>query len=75
LGKVWRPVPLHNLVIETLSSLGSCDDTELLRSLRREVEVTLDTLNKVLLKLEIRGLIRVTNTTKGRKKIEFIKRQ
>lgn len=75
MGKVWRPVPLHNLVIETLSSLGSCDDTELLRSLRREVEVTLDTLNKVLLKLEIRGLIRVTNTTKGRKKIEFIKRQ
>jgi len=62
-------------VIETLSSLGSCDDTELLRSLRREVEVTPDTLNKVLLKLEIRGLIRVTNTTKGRKKIEFIKRQ
>ncbi|RLG92628.1 MAG: hypothetical protein DRO36_01055 [Candidatus Hecatellales archaeon] len=75
MGKVWRPVPLHNLVIETLSSLGSCDDTELLRSLRREVEVTPDTLNKVLLKLEIRGLIRVTNTTKGRKKIEFIKRQ
>ena len=75
MGKVWRPVPLHNLVIETLSSLGSCDDTELLRSLRREVEVTPDTLNKVLLKLEIRGLIRVTNTTKGRKKIVFIKRQ
>jgi DNA-binding MarR family transcriptional regulator len=74
LSRIWRPIPLHHLVIETLNSLGSCDDTELLRSLRKEVEITPDTLNKILLQLEIRGLIRVSNTTRGRKKIELVKR-
>ena len=73
MGKIWKPIPLHHLVIETLRNLGSCDDSELLRSLRKEVDITSDVLNKVLLQLEIRGLIHFSNATRGRKKVELRK--
>ncbi len=71
--KSWRSTPLPALVIETLKRSGPSSDDELLRNLRREIDdISTSTLNKILLKLEIRGLIRVSNLTKGRKKIELI---
>ncbi|RLI05200.1 hypothetical protein DRO26_02880 [Candidatus Bathyarchaeota archaeon] len=74
MGKTWNPVPLQHRVIETLKSMGSCDDTELLRVLKKEVDINMPMLNKVLLQLEIRGLICVYNTTKDKRKIELRKR-
>ena len=73
MSKTWRPIPLHNQIIEALKSMGPCDDSELLRTLKREGDITPAVLNKALLQLEIRGFIYVSNATKGRKKIELRK--
>ncbi len=72
MSKIWKPIPLSLQILDTLKSLGPCDDTELLRSLKKE-EITPSVLNKALLRLEIRGHITVSNATKGRKKIELRK--
>jgi len=73
MAKSWRSIPLPALVIETLRRLGSTSDDELLRNLRKEIDdISASTFNSILLKLEIRGLIRASNLTKGRKKIEIV---
>ncbi|MEM3736980.1 MAG: ArsR family transcriptional regulator [Candidatus Bathyarchaeia archaeon] len=73
MAKSWRSTPLPVLVIETLKRLGSSSDEELLRNLKKDVgDISSSALNQILLKLEIRGVIRASNLTKGRKKIELV---
>ena len=69
--KIWRLIPLHQKIMETLRQLGSCTDEELLKALDKEGEnVSPETLSRALLQLEVRGLIRVLSAPKGRRKIE-----
>jgi Fe2+ or Zn2+ uptake regulation protein len=71
--KSWKSIPLPALVIETLKRSGSTSDDELLRALRKDIEdISSSALNNTLLKLEVRGLVRVFNLTKGRKKVELV---
>ena len=72
MSKSWRPIPITLKILDALKNLGSCDDSELLRNLKKE-EITIAELNKALLQLEIRGHITVSNATKGRRKIELRK--
>ncbi len=70
--KVWRPVPLQVRILEILRENGSCTDDELLKALSKEGEnVTYEALSKLLLQLEVRGLIHVFNAPRGKKKIEL----
>ncbi|WP_309492127.1 hypothetical protein [Candidatus Hecatella orcuttiae] len=75
MSKIWRSLPLHARVIESLKVSGPCTDEELLRNLRKDGDDTLSasTLNKALFQLEIRGLIHVSTAPRGRKKIELRK--
>jgi len=69
--KVWRPVPLQQRILEILKETSSCTDEELLKALDKEGEnVSPEILNKTLLQMEVRGLIRVTGAPRGRRKIE-----
>jgi len=69
--KIWRLIPLQQKIMETLRQLGPCTDNELLKALDKEGKnVTPEILSRVLLQLEIRGLIRVLGAPKGRRKIE-----
>jgi hypothetical protein len=53
--------PLRNLIFERIKQAGNITDVELLNSLNKEeIQVTDDTFNKILLDLEIFGLIRVS---------------
>ena len=72
IAKVWRPVPLQTRIIEILRGASNLTDEELAKALEKEgEEVTPEVLSKVLLQLEVRGLIRVSNAPRGRKKIEL----
>lgn len=63
--------PLRNLIFEKIKQAGNITDVELLNSLHKEeIQVTDDTFNKVLLDLEIFGLIRVSWIEKHKRRIE-----
>ncbi|MGP3667792.1 MAG: transcriptional repressor [Candidatus Bathyarchaeota archaeon] len=75
MSKIWKPIPLQHKIIEILNaSNGSCEDGELLRILKKEGwEVSVSSLNKVLLQLEIQGYITVYTVGKGKRKVELKK--
>jgi Fe2+ or Zn2+ uptake regulation protein len=69
--KVWKPVPLQVRILEILRENGSCTDDELLKALSKEGEtISPETLSRLLLQLEVRGVIHVFNAPRGKKKIE-----
>ena len=65
--------PLRNIVFEKIKQFGNITDHDLMNSLSKDNIITLeDDLNKILLDLEIYGLIHVTWITKDKKRIEIV---
>ncbi|VFJ12767.1 hypothetical protein [Candidatus Nitrosocosmicus franklandus] len=65
--------PIRNIIFERIKQLGGVTtDRDLVNSLSKDnINVPDDELNKVLLDLEIYGLIQVTWVTKDKKRIEL----
>jgi hypothetical protein len=65
--------PIRNVIFEKVKQLGGVTtDQDLINSLSKDdISIPDDELNKVLLDLEIYGLIRVTWVTKDKKRIEL----
>lgn len=64
--------PLRNLVYEKVRQAGNMTDTDLANALAKEGLTVADAeLNKILLDLEIYGLIRVSWVTKEKRRIEL----
>ncbi len=73
--KTWRIQPLHTVIIEILEKKGSLTDAELLEALKSVYkDLSVNDLNKTLMRMEITGLISVSSLTKGRRLIQLIKR-
>ena len=65
--------PLRTVVFEKIKQNGNITDHDLINSLSKDNIITLeDDLNKILLDLEIYGLIHVTWITKDKKRIEIV---
>ena len=65
--------PLRNLILEKISETGTLTDYDLTNILNKEnIAVTESDLNKVLLDLEILGLIRVSWLSKDKRRIEIV---
>jgi len=72
LDKVWGPRPLQLFVLEVVDRKGPLTDDELLRELRNGKEdLSFRELNRILLKLEINGLVRVSRQMKGKRRVEI----
>ncbi len=66
-------IPIKNTVFDKIKQAGSLTDSELFKSLTKDgVIMTEDKLNKLLLDLEIMGLINVAWITKDARRIEAI---
>ena len=66
-------IPIKNTVFEKIKQAGSLTDSELFKSLTKDGFImTEDKLNKLLLDLEIMGLINVGWITKDARRIEVI---
>ena len=73
--RLWSPRPLHLAVVELLKKEGTLTDAELLKDLRESFgELSPRELNRVLMKLEISGLIRVSRLMKGKRSVELAER-
>ena len=72
MDKVWEPRPLQLFVLETVERKGPMTDDELLRELRNGKEdVSFRELNRILLKLEVTGMVRVSRQMKGKRRVEI----
>ncbi|MHA2425102.1 MAG: hypothetical protein ACXAEF_09960 [Candidatus Thorarchaeota archaeon] len=71
----WNPMPLRNLILTILQKRrGIILDDELTRALKKELgsEPSEAELNSALLKMEINGLVHVSQITKTKRRIEVI---
>ncbi|MGA7043794.1 MAG: hypothetical protein WCF03_07900 [Nitrososphaeraceae archaeon] len=65
--------PLRNLTYEKIKQVGNITDSDLVNALSKDsVSLSDADLNKILLDLEIYGLIRVSWVTKDKRRIEII---
>ncbi|MDH5780434.1 MAG: hypothetical protein OEZ29_07545 [Candidatus Bathyarchaeota archaeon] len=70
--RTWRAEPLDVKVIEFLESKGALTDDDLFGLLKEAYDdVGFGELNKVLLRLEIEGRIRVSSSVKGKRRVEL----
>lgn len=66
--------PIKNIVYEKVKQSNALTDSELSSLLSKEgIELDLSELNKILLDLEIYGLLKVSWIAKDKKRIEVIK--
>ena len=66
--------PLRNIVYEKVKQFNTLTDSELSSSLTKEgIELNTSELNKILLDLEIYGLLRTTWMSKDKRRIEIVK--
>ena len=66
-------IPIRNTVFDKIKEEGSLTDSELFKALSKEgYAMTEDKFNKILLDLEIMGLINVAWITKDTRRIEAI---
>lgn len=69
-------LPLKNLVYEKVKGAGSLTDSELSKLLVKEgMALPEDEFNKILLSLEIYGLIKVSWLTKEQRRIEVVENE
>ncbi|MGD2106735.1 MAG: hypothetical protein PVH93_03915 [Nitrosopumilaceae archaeon] len=66
-------IPIRNTVFDKIKEAGSLTDSELFKALTKDgYEMTENKFNKLLLDLEIMGLINVAWITKDTRRIEVI---
>ncbi len=73
--KTWNSIPPSITTVEILQKKGSMTDLDLLKELKGVIEdFNSRELNDLLLKLEIRGIVRVTRLMKGKRQVELASR-
>lgn len=72
---MWNAIPLRNLILHAVSKRqGVILDTDLYTLVRREDKnASLDRINKELMRLEIEGIIHVSQITKTKRRVEIVK--
>jgi hypothetical protein len=66
--------PIRNIVYEKIKQSNTITDSELSSLLSKEgIELDIAEMNKILLDLEIYGLLRVSWISKDKRRIELIK--
>jgi hypothetical protein len=74
--KTWKPHPLYTAMIEILEKKGPLTDVELYDLVKESYEgIGFGDLNKALMRMEIEGKIQVSALTKGKRRVELIKRK
>ncbi len=72
MNKVWGPRPLQLLVLDVIDRKGPLTDDDLLREIRNGKEdLSFREMNRILMKLEINGLVRVSRQMKGKRRVEL----
>ena len=75
-ARTWYPHPLDLTIVEVLEKKGAMTDDELFDVLKEKHEdLGFGALNKTLMKMEVQGKIYVSSLTKGKRRVELVKRK
>lgn len=73
IGDLKLKYPLRNLILEKIRATNTLTDSDLMNNLEKEgIQITESDVNKILLDLEIFGLIRVNWVSKDKRRIEIV---
>ena len=73
IGDLKLKYPLRNLILEKIRETNTLTDSDLINNLEKEgIQITESDVNKILLDLEIFGLIRVNWVSKDKRRIEIV---
>ena len=75
--RTWRGHPLKTTIVEVLKRKGALSDDDLLGSLKETgfEDVSFGQLNKVLLRLEVEGIVYVSSLARGKRRVELRERK
>jgi len=74
--KTWKPHPLDLTIIEVLERKGPMTDAELFDLLKEIHEgMGFSNLNQTLMRLEIEGKVYVSALSRGKRRVELVKRK
>ncbi|MDH5447935.1 MAG: hypothetical protein OEY24_04255 [Candidatus Bathyarchaeota archaeon] len=74
-SETWRPHPLPTVIVELLQRKGSATDTELYDMIKEIYgDLGFNALNRELMRLEIEGKIHVSALTRGKRRVELLKK-
>jgi len=73
MDKIWGPRPVHLAVVEILEKKDALTDIDLLHDIKDNFgEISMRELNRILMKLEISGIVRVSRLMKGKRRVELV---
>lgn len=73
IGDLKLKYPLRNLILEKIRETNTLTDSDLMNNLEKDgIQITESDVNKILLDLEIFGLIRVNWVSKDKRRIEIV---
>lgn len=73
MDKIWGPRPVHLAVVEILEKKNALTDIDLLHDVKDNFgEISMRELNRILMKLEISGIVRVSRLMKGKRRVELV---
>ncbi len=74
--RTWRPHPLDLTIVEVLEKKGAMTDEELFNLLKEtNADLGFGALNRTLLKMEVEGKVYVSSLTRGKRRVELVKRK
>jgi len=74
--KTWKSRPLDLTIVEVLEKKGPMTDVELLDLLKETHEdLGFGVLNQTLMRMEVEGKVYVSSLTKGKRRVELVKRK
>jgi hypothetical protein len=75
-SKTWKTHPVEGFILEALSRKGAVTDSELFDIVSEEYEdVGFADFNHLLMNLELEGKIYVSSLTRGKRRVELVKRK
>ena len=74
--KTWTSRPLSLTIVEVLEKKGAMTDAELFEELKETHEdLGFGMLNQTLMRMEVEGKVYVSWLTKGKRRVELVKRK
>jgi len=75
-SKTWKTRPVDAFILESLSRKSAVTDADLFDMVNEEFEdVGFADFNRYLMNLEIEGKIYVSSLTKGKRRVELVKKR
>jgi hypothetical protein len=75
-SKTWKTLPVDGFILEILGRKGAINDADLFDLVNEEFEdIGFSDFNHYLMSLEIEGKIYVSSLTKGKRRVELVKKR